>query len=82
MAGYLKEKFRHHQVLNSTFVQFLTRHMADQLAIGLKTSVDHLKKEVIKLKGGKATVSLNIFNKLDSTKVSALIRLINLNTRE
>jgi hypothetical protein len=81
MAGYLKEKFRHHQALNSTFVRFLTRHMADQLAIGLKTSVDHLKKEISKLKSGKATVSLDTFNKLDG-KVSALIRLNNLKTRE
>jgi hypothetical protein len=53
--------------------------MADQLAIGLKTSVDHLKKEVSKLKGGKATVSLDTFYKLDS-KVSALIRLNKLMT--
>ncbi len=36
MAGYLKEKFRHHQALNSTFVQFLTWHMADQSAIASK----------------------------------------------
>jgi hypothetical protein len=55
--------------------------MADQAAIGLKTSVDHLKKEVSELKGGKATISLDTFNKLDS-KVSALIRLNNLKTRE
>ncbi len=54
---------------------------ADQLAIGLKTSVDHLKKEVRELKGEKATVSLDTFNKLDS-KVSALIRFNNLKTRE
>ncbi len=81
MAGYLKEKFRHHQALNSTFIQFLTQHMADQLAIGLKPSVDHLKKEVSKFKGGKATVSLDTFNKLDS-KVSVLIRFNNLKTRE
>jgi hypothetical protein len=80
MAGYLKEKFRHHQALNSTFVRFLTRHMADQSAIGLKTSVDHLKK-VSELKGGKATVSLNTFNKLDS-KASVLIRLDNLKISE
>ncbi len=55
--------------------------MADQLAIGLKMSVDHLKKEVSELKGGKATVSLDTFNKLDS-KVSVLIRLNNLKTRK
>jgi hypothetical protein len=81
MAEYLKEKFRHHQALNSMLVRFLTRHMADQLAIGLKTSVDHLKKEVSELKGGKATVSFDTFNKLDS-KVSALISLNNLKTHE
>jgi hypothetical protein len=63
------------------FVRFLTQHMADQSAIGLKTSVDHLKKEVSELKGGKAIVYLDTFNKLDS-KVSALIRLNNLKTRE
>jgi hypothetical protein len=81
MVVYLKEKFRHHQALNSTFVQFVIRHMADQAAIGLRTSVDHVKKEVSELKGGKATVSLNTFNKLDS-KVSVLIRLNNLKTRK
>jgi hypothetical protein len=66
MLEYLKEKFRHHQALNSMFVCFLTWHMADQLAIGLKSTVDQLKKEISKLKGGNATVALNAFNKLDS----------------
>jgi hypothetical protein len=55
--------------------------MADQLAIGLKTSVDHLKKEVSELKSGKATVSLDTFDKLNSI-VSALIRFNNLKTRK
>ncbi len=81
MSGYLKEKFRHHQALNSTFVCFLTRHMADQLAISLKLTIDQLKKEISKLKGGKATVSLDAFNKLDS-KISMLIWLNNLKTRQ
>jgi hypothetical protein len=30
MDGYLKEKFCHHQAINSTFIFFLTHHMADQ----------------------------------------------------
>jgi hypothetical protein len=54
MSGYLKEKFRHHQALNSTFVCFLTRHIADQLAIGLKSTIDQLKKEISKLNGGQS----------------------------
>jgi hypothetical protein len=79
MSGYLKEKFRHHQALNSTLAHFLTWHMADQSGIGLKSTVHQLKKEISELKGGKATVSLDAFNKLDS-KVSMLIRLNNLKT--
>jgi hypothetical protein len=78
MNGYLKKKFRHHQAINSTFVHFLTRHMADQSALGLKSTVDMLNSEVkaIKTKCAKK-VGGTVFNKLDS-KVTQLIRLNNL----
>jgi hypothetical protein len=81
MSAYLKDKFRHHRALNSTFVRFLTRHMADQTALGLKKEVDKLKSEVADLKGAKTPASLDSFNKLDG-KVGTIIRLNNLKTRE
>ena len=75
MTGYLKEKFRHHQAINSTFVHFLTRHMADQLALRLKSTVDALNAEVKALKTKCAKkVGETVFNKLDS-KVTQLVRL-------
>jgi hypothetical protein len=46
MDGYLQAKFKRHQGINSTFMCFLTHTMADQLAMGLKTNVDKLKKQV------------------------------------
>ncbi len=51
--------------------------MPDQLAIGLKSTIDQLKKDIGELKGAKSTVSLNDLNKLDS-KVAALVCLNNL----
>jgi hypothetical protein len=71
MSGYLREKFRHHQALNSTFIHIFTHHMVDQSAIGLKSTMDQLKKDISEVKGAKATVSLDAFNKLDS-KVTTL----------
>jgi hypothetical protein len=81
MLGCLKEKFRHHQALNSTFVCFLNRHMADQSAIGLESTIDQLKKDIGKLKGAKSTISLDAFNKLDS-KAITLVCLNNLRLQE
>jgi hypothetical protein len=78
MNGYLREKFRHHQAIDSTFVRFLTRHMADQSALGFKSTLDALNLEVkaIKTKCAKK-VGETVFNKLDS-KVTQLICLNNL----
>ena len=81
MSAYLKDKFHHHRALNSTFVRFLTRHMADQTALGLKKEVDKLKSEIADLKGAKMPASLDSFNKLDG-RVGTIIRLNNLKTRE
>ncbi len=49
MDGYLREKFCRHQAINSTFIRFLTHHMADQTAVGLKATVDSLKASVADL---------------------------------
>jgi hypothetical protein len=46
MDGYLQAKFKQHQGINSTFMQFLMHTMADQLAMGLKTNVNKLEKQV------------------------------------
>ena len=81
MGAYLKDKFCNHCALNSTFVRFLTRHMANQTALGLKTEVEKLRREVGDLKAAKAVASQDALNKLDG-KVSTIIRLNNLKTRE
>ena len=46
MDGYLQAKFRCHQGINATFMRFLTRTMADQMAVGLKGQIDKLEKQV------------------------------------
>jgi hypothetical protein len=74
MDGYLRAKFRRHQAINSTFIRFLTRHMADQSAAGLKGVVDSLKSSVAdiekKLKNldiyGSKKVAQDMFNRLES----------------
>ncbi len=70
MDSYLCEKFWQHQVINSTFICFLTRHMADQMLVGLKTTVDNLKASVAELEkrvkaqesGGLKKVTQDMFN--------------------
>jgi hypothetical protein len=72
--GYLREKFHHHQAINSTFIHFLMHHMADQTLVGLKGTVDSLKGSVaeldMKLKAlkmdGSKKVTQEIFNCLES----------------
>ena len=49
MEGYLKDKFRLHQAINSTFICFLTRHMVDQTLAGLKGTVEGFEKRVTEL---------------------------------
>ncbi len=75
MTEYSQDKFKYHQAINSTFVRFLTHHMADKSAIGLKLTCDTLqsKVKVLETKSTKK-VTLNIYNKLDS-KVSNLLCL-------
>ncbi len=67
MEGFLKDKFRHHQAISGCFMRFLMRHMADQLAMDLKSTVDKLEALVKELKTAMANkVSAEMFNKLDS----------------
>ncbi len=74
LEGFLKDKFCHHRAISGCFVQFLMRHMADQSALGLKTTVEKLKALVKELKAAMANkVSAEMFNKLNS-KVANMVR--------
>jgi hypothetical protein len=54
-------------MISSCFVHFITRHMANQSALGLKTNVDKFKTDVKALKAGaEKKISTKMFNKLDS----------------
>jgi hypothetical protein len=76
MWGYLANKFWHHKAISGTFVRFLTCHMLDQSAIGLKSLLDSLQREVKSISSNqKGKVTMDIFNKLDS-KVERILRLI------
>ncbi len=74
MEGYLRDKFRLHQAINSTFIRFLTRHMADQTLVGLKGSVDGFEKKITDLSSKVTTlttvcsnkVTQEMFNRLES----------------
>jgi hypothetical protein len=85
MEGYLKDKFRLHQAINSTFIRFLTRHMADQMSAGLKGTVEGFEKKITDLTTKVASltttctnkVSQDIFNRLD-TKVNKIVDVNNL----
>ncbi len=74
MEGFLKDKFCHHQAISGCFVRFLTRHMADQSTMGLKSTRENLEALVKELKAALANkVSAEMFNKLDS-KVATMNR--------
>jgi hypothetical protein len=70
MDSYLRKKFWWHQAINSTFIRFLMRHMADQTSVGLKTTVDNLKASVAELEkrlkaqesDGSKKVTQDMFN--------------------
>jgi hypothetical protein len=76
MEGNLKDKFRHHSVISGCFARFLTHHMANQSALGLKSSIEKLETTVKELKAAMTTkVSTETFNKLDSNVTLNLRRL-------
>ncbi len=74
MEGYLRDKFRLHQAINSTFICFLTQHMADQTSVGLKGLVDGFEKKITDLSSKVTTlttacsnkVTQEMFNRLES----------------
>ena len=49
MENYLREKFRKHPGINSTYMRFLTRNLADQSSIGLKMKMESLATKITKL---------------------------------
>ena len=74
IAEYRNNKFRNHKSIIGTFIHFLTRNMADQLAMGLKSKVEGIDGDVKKLqKEMKEKATLDAHNKLDS-KVQGLAR--------
>ncbi len=85
MDSYLCKKFWRHQAINSTFIRFLTRHMADQTLMGLKTTVDNLKASVAEFEkrvkaqelDGSKKVTQDTFNQLES-KLENVIKANNL----
>ena len=85
MDSYLGKKFWRHQAINSTFIRFLTRHMADQTLMGLKTTVDNLKASVAEFEkrvkaqelDGSKKVTQDTFNQLES-KLENVIKANNL----
>jgi hypothetical protein len=74
MDGYLREKFCCNKAIYSTFIRFLTHHLADQTSVGLKATVDSLKASVAELKkkvkaqesDGSKKVTQEMFNRLES----------------
>jgi hypothetical protein len=51
IEGYLRDQFQCHPAINSTFMRFLMRTMADKLAMGLKGKMDSLAKKVGSING-------------------------------
>ena len=74
MAQYCENKFRNHKSFSGTFIRFLTRNMADQSAMGLKSKAEGIEGEVKKLqKEVKEKATMEAHKKLDS-KVQGLVR--------
>jgi len=74
MASFREDKFRNHKSIAGTFTRFLTRNMADQSALGLKSKVDGMDSDIKKLlKEIKEKATMEAHNKLDS-KVQGLSR--------
>jgi hypothetical protein len=62
MNGYLKEKFRHLQAINSTFVRFLARQMVDQSALSHKSTVTVLTSEINVIRPSVLRRSMKLFS--------------------
>jgi hypothetical protein len=82
MDGYLQAKFKLHQGINLMFMRFLTRTMANQLAMGIKSNVNKLEKQV-KALADKADnlATKKSYHDLDA-KLDAVISANNLKKRQ
>jgi hypothetical protein len=70
MEGYLREQFWHHPAINSTFMRFLTRAMANQSALSLKVKIDSISKKVASIDNFATRAALNTLR----TKVENVIK--------
>ncbi len=78
METYLKDKFRKHPGINSTYMQFLTRNLADQSAMGLKSKVKAMSSKVTKVEAAVlAAGTKQSVEKVDG-KLEAVIKANNL----
>ncbi len=77
MEGYLWDKFRLHQAINSTFICFLTWHMADQTLVGLKGTVDGFEKKVTDLTTKVTTLTTACANKVTQDMFNRLETKLN-----
>ncbi len=72
MEGYLRDKFCLHQLINSTFICFLTRHMADQTSMGLKGLVDRFEKKVVDLTSKVTALTMDSTKKVSQDMFNCL----------
>ncbi len=77
MEGYLCEKFRLHQAINSMFICFLTWHMADQTLADLKGTVAGFKKKVTDLTTKVTTLTTACANKVTQDMFNCLETKLN-----
>lgn len=74
MEGYLQDKFKKHPGINSTYMRFLTRNLADQSAIGLKTKLETMSTKVTKVEAtATAAATKTALERLDA-KLELIIR--------
>jgi hypothetical protein len=74
MEGYLRDKFKKHPGINSTYMRFLTRNLADQSAIGLKTKLETMSTKVTKVEAtATAAATKTALERLDA-KLELIIR--------
>ncbi len=78
MDSYMRDKFRKHPGINSTYMRFLTRNLADQSSIGLKAKLEALSTKVTKVETSVTGASTKAaLEKLDG-KLELIIRANNL----
>ncbi len=78
MDSYMQDKFRKHPGINSTYMRFLTRNLADQSAIGLKAKLEAVATKVTKVETSVTAAATKIaLEKLDG-KLELIIRANNL----